>query len=313
MKGAREAPFSIIEFMQFTQLKEHLGSMSNSGNLSDLEKFVFSSLNDDKFQSEYKYIEEVMSRKGLSSVWNNIGYYSQENSGSNYYQYQELLVEISNSYSAYLSRNKNLYQELKYEYTLLKNEIIKSKKDIEYIQKSKDFITGAEILMNNAEVFKTRSSEYKEQAKNWEHKLILSFVVFATVVIFLFFSNFIDSSYILKNSSDDIKYFGYPMIIAFKAIILLTIVQLIRFFHKNYNANKHLENQTKHKSDVLETLFCIYKTMGSEDQSARNELIKTGALIAFQNVESGYITTKEGAGNADASVFSTIAGIMTKK
>ena len=62
----------------------------------------------------------------------------------------------------------------------------------------------------------------------------------------------------------------------------------------------------------MRALVGIYKTIDPENKAARDELIKTGALTAFQNIESGYITTKEGAGNADAGLYAVINGVLRK-
>ena len=296
--------------MDFTNFIQHLEQKEEK---TRIEILALQAVKDTDFMNEYSEINFAHHiQQFINVVSGPTGYDVPDNKAHRAY-YERVLQAITNTYSSYLYDNKGKYSSLKGEVDALKNRIKTANTNLERIKETSELISGAEVLATYAQEFKVRADKYRTEAENWQKKLYTGFLGLSVVVVFFFYTNTIVSTEILQEYlSEEIAGYGYISIIAIKVIILIGLIQIVRFFYRNYNANKHLENQTLHKYDVLRALQGVYNTIDSENKTARDELIKTGALTAFQNTESGYITTKEGAGNTDAGILAVI-GSMFKK
>lgn len=294
--------------MNIEKFKNYLQQKSQK---SFLENIAFHALEDTAFMKEFIDLSFIKKISSLNNVLNNPQTYDIDNE-EHQSLYNRLLKEISSAYTVYLYDKKGKYSELKSSIDEIKNKIIESENDLENIKKTSELISGARVLDQYSKEFETRAENYEAEAEKWRSKLYTSFIFLSIVLVAFIFCSFLDFDYIKKYLSEDIAYYGYIASILIKITILVGIVQLTRFFNRNYNANKHLASQSLHKYDVLRSLQGVYNTIDIENKDARDELIKTGALTAFQNIESGYITTKEGAGGSDASMFSIINEIFKK-
>ena len=184
-------------------------------------------------------------------------------------------------------------------------------KDIRRINEFTTFLGGESVLNVYAKLFKRRASHYNRIAHSWYKKLQWSFIVGGLFLILIFFVNFFPEQVIESISASDLGFNAVAVSIAIKILVLLAIVQLIRFYSKNYNAYKHLEQQALHRSDMLQALLGIHRTVS--DESIKDELLRSGALIAFQSYETGFISRKEGAGsNAEADSL-LLSSLLNKK
>jgi len=91
-----------------------------------------------------------------------------------------------------------------------------------------------------------------------------------------------------------------------KIIGLLAPAYLIRFFVQNYKANKHLEVSNTHRATLASVIRPYTKLITHTNPdfekdlvNARSEIIEAAALVLFSQGETGFLTTKEGAGNSD--------------
>lgn len=296
--------------MDFTNFIQHLEQKEKK---TRIEVLALQAVKDTDFMNEYSGINFAHHIQQFTNVVSNPTGYDVPDNDAHRAHYERALQEITTAYSSYLYDNKGKYSSLKGEIDALEGRINTANSNLEKIKETSELISGAEVLVTYAKEFKGRAVEFKEEAYKWQKKLYVGFLSLSVVVVFFFYANIIVSTEILQEYlSEEIVYYGYISIIAIKVIILIGIIQIIRFFYRNYNANKHLENQTLHKYDVLRALQGVYNTIDSENKTARDELIKTGALTAFQNTESGYITTKEGAGNTDAGLAAAISSFFRK-
>ena len=313
---AKRQEFSLI-FGYDNNVKGLKDVLSNyDGEIDDLIMlrvvFHFSKISD---LNSYLDELEFWNSKDIDSIFQKFS-----NKIKNYWYYKQLYL--------YTKLNDNLenpitirtfIEELIFEVKILINsfyidlkEIGSINKDIEKIKETCGLIKWAEILDSYAKEFKDRSDDYKNEAEKWKKWLIGSFIGFAIVFWLLIFINLIDVDLIKYLARDlSVGWYLYISVIIIKASIIIAIIQIIRFYYRNYNATKHLYQQSLHKYDVLKSLRGIYNTLDEENKEARDELIKTWAIIAFQNIESGYITTKEWAGNADSGL-SIVSSILWK-
>jgi amino acid transporter len=275
-----------------------------------LEISVLQALQDSEFIKEYDNLKFLINANNqFQNVFNNpIQYDNPVN--AQYALYQHVLVEISNAYFSYLYANKGKYSSLKNSITKIEERVEQANENLENIQNLSEFISGEKVLQVYAKEFKGRANNYDVEANKWMKKLYWSFGILGLIVISFLFINMINIDFLKKYLSEEVRHYGYFAIIFIKVIIIVGLIQVTRFFYRNYNANKHLASQSLHKYDVLRALQGVYNTIDSKD--SRDELIKAGALTAFQNIESGYITTKEGAGNTDAGLYAAIGSILRK-
>lgn len=295
--------------MDLEKLKEYL---ENKESKNRLERMALQALLDEEFISEYGDFYYFNHMTQLRNVMNNPTEYDagDQNRRSLYIM---TLKEISNNYGTYLEDEKTNYSGLKEEISSLEERLRNAGNKIENINEVSKIISGAKVLDSYAEEFENRSKNYETESRKWKKNLYWAFGWSGLIFIsFIFFSIINLDNFKSEHVSEEIIKFGYISVVAIKIIILVVLIQLIRFFHRNYNANKHLANQSLHKCDVLRSLQGVYNTINVENKEARDELIKTGALIAFQNIESGYITTKEGAGNSDSGTLSFLSELFKR-
>lgn len=89
-------------------------------------------------------------------------------------------------------------------------------------------------------------------------------------------------------------------------ISLLAPAYFVRFCVQNYKASMHLAIQNTHKATVSRTAGSFSKMIATDMPSlkeselkGRNDVVQAAAQVVFAPNESGYITTKEGAGGSD--------------
>ena len=87
------------------------------------------------------------------------------------------------------------------------------------------------------------------------------------------------------------------LVLIIKGSIIIAYIQIPLFIRKNYFAEKHLEQSSIHRRNVLKALHAVYKTISNTEE--KDKILTVGATIAFSEPESGFITRKEGAGGDD--------------
>lgn len=189
---------------------------------------------------------------------------------------------------------------------------IKNNKDS--LNKIKDIartISGAKALVAYAEEFDKQAIEHENGAKKWLKFLIWSVVILIIIVGLLLFVQISNLPIIKDWLADDMDSLVSLNITALviKGAIVFAYIQIPFFFRKNYFAEKHLEQASIHRRNVLRSLHAVYEIV--DDEQEKDKIIAVGATIAFSEPESGFITRKEGAGGDDS--VETILNFFVKK
>lgn len=295
--------------MNLTSLLTYL---QNKGSRSYLEEAARQALHDEEFRRDYNELGFLEADSNIRGAINNPQAYDNPSIPHQYQYFQRLLNDVIVAHFSYLYDKKGKFSDLKRSVTEVENRIAEANKDIDHIKKTSELIGGAKVLQEYANTFDTRANNLRDnEASAWEKYLYWSFGITAIIISSFFIAPFFRIDW-FGFLPEDLKYLQYISFIAVivRILVFIALIQIIRFCYRNYNAAKHLEHQNRHKSDVLNALFAVHQTI--KDENAKDELIKTGALIAFQTTESGYITTKEGAGNADAGLYTIISGFLKK-
>lgn len=82
-----------------------------------------------------------------------------------------------------------------------------------------------------------------------------------------------------------------------KILAVFPAIYLVRIFQRNYNAFMHLATINRHKAQALKTLKA-YLSDPAITPEARVEILKEANHYVFDTGETGFITTKEGAGSS---------------
>ncbi|HMP67341.1 MAG TPA: hypothetical protein PKA60_01155 [Candidatus Paceibacterota bacterium] len=186
------------------------------------------------------------------------------------------------------------------------DSIDESKKQLETIRQTAKYIGDATVLVEYAKVFQKSSKEHMDNADSEKKKYMVSLIFMIVMIGSVFFLSISDLDIITK-FADDLKLItmgtGFLII---KVMILFFVYQISIFYKRNYNAEKHLQEVYQHRSDVLNSLHAVYN--GIKDSAEKDKILTMGVLFAYERGETGYITTKEGAGSND----SLVDGIFSK-
>lgn len=220
---------------------------------------------------------------------------SQPRAGLQYFDY---VSNILFKYISWTIYKGGKLKELAEKTENLSKHITKNQAHLNSIEKLVKVVEGASVLVAYSEKFKTTSNNHKKKAiKNFIWYVVGLFIFFliAGATFFISISDFDRLNQLL---ADDVT--ALPLNIGFfalKATLLVFTFQIVQFFKKNYNAEKHLEEVYTHRSDVLHSLHAVYNSIDGKEE--KDKILSAGALFAYERGETGYITTKEGAGSSD--------------
>lgn len=290
-------------------LQRFIDYLKNKEGINETEKVVLNALTDGAFLERFNSLKHLESIPNAVNVIND----PQRHDSPDNEHYQKVLVEITNTYLSYLYDSKGKYTSIKQELSALEKRIDTQNANLDRIEQLEKLLSGEKVLTIYAKEFKKRAKSYYRTARKWQRYLQASYVIVALVVVAAFTAPLADVSIARNVVPPELASNLQLALLAFKALVILGAVQLSRFYARNYNANMHLYQQALHKHDVLRSLKGAYSTISEDSKIFRDELIKTAAIIAFQNIESGYLTTKEGAGDADAHTSSILDSILRPK
>ncbi len=224
----------------------------------------------------------------------------------NYYisskgNHQEALNTIYTNYVIYRSESKQAISKFSQKVRDFEEKIQKSEERIDEINRVAAILSGAEILEAYANDFNEEAEEHKEKSRKWLIGLAISVGIFTAIIAFLLNIQIFDFSTIEGFLAGDIKKAAADnlktLVFIIKGSIIIAYVQIPLFIRKNYFAEKHLEQSSIHRRNVLKALHAVYKTISNQEE--RDKILTVGATIAFSEPESGFITRKEGAGGDD--------------
>ena len=220
------------------------------------------------------------------------------------YGYQDQFANIVSKYMSWKTYNKSGIKALEETVQNLQKTVNESEEEFKILRSLVTDVSGAQILVKYAESFNT-SSETHEKAAFWQQiYYFLSLLLFCSIIGLVFFVTTSDFKFIKSLTAEDIN--SLPLntgLVAIKAFLLVFAYQITQFFRKNYGAEKHLQEVYRHRCDVLQSLHAVYNNISSPQE--KDEILKAGALFAYERGETGYITTKEGAGSGD-SIFESL-------
>ena len=215
--------------------------------------------------------------------------------------FNDALNTVYINYATYRAESKQIISEFSQEIRDFKEEIQKSKESLEVIKEAAGNISGTEILMSYAEYFDEEAEEHKKKSIKWLIGLAISVIIFIAIIVSLLNIQIFDFSTIEGFLAGDIKKAAADnlktLVLIIKGSIIIAYVQIPLFIRKNYFAEKHLEQSSIHRRNVLKALHAVYKTINNAGE--KDKILTVGATIAFSEPESGFITRKEGAGGDD--------------
>ena len=280
----------------FKELSQSIRNYAKEQSTDSVKRYyndIADALDDEKFLQTLSNTE-VLDR--LYYLRNDFNYYISSKGN-----HQEALNTIYTNYVIYRSESKQIISEFSQEIRDFKEEIQKSKESLEVLKKAAGNVSGAEILENYAKDFDEEAEEHKEKARKWLIGLAISVGIFTAIIAFLLNIQIFDFSTIEGFLAGDIKKAAADnlktLVFIIKGSIIIAYIQIPLFIRKNYFAEKHLEQSSIHRRNVLKALHAVYKTISNTEE--KDKILTVGATIAFSEPESGFITRKEGAGGDD--------------
>ena len=262
---------------------------------TDLKKRYYNDIADALDDEEFlQTLSNTGALNQLDYLRSNFDYYI--SSAGNH---QNALNTIYTNYVIYRSEPKQAISKFSEKIKGFEEKIKESEESLEIIRKVAGDISGAEILEKYARFFNKEAKNHKEESRKWLKWLTISVIIFTTIVTLLLFVQISNFSIIKDWVANDIKGLANlnTLILVIKGSIIIAYVQIPLFIRKNYFAEKHLEQSSIHRRNVLKALHAVYKTISNAEE--KDKILTVGATIAFSEPESGFITRKEGAGGDD--------------
>lgn len=245
--------------------------------------------------------EDFMQTLSNTEALNQLGYFrnSFDYYISNRNNHNDALNLVHAGYIAYRADKKRNISIFSQKVRELESKLRESEERISEINRVASILSGAEILEAYANDFDKQSKEHELKAKSWIKYLIASVIGLVILIALLLFIQISNFPIIKDWLANDIKNIGVlnTLALVIKGSIIMAYVQIPLFIRKNYFAEKHLEQSSIHRRNVLKALHAVYKTINNKEE--KDKIITVGATIAFSEPESGFITRKEGAGGDD--------------
>jgi hypothetical protein len=184
-------------------------------------------------------------------------------------------------------------------------EIRRVKKEIEKVQvdvKEAAEIAGDIASSAHSAAFSEDAVKHATSADKW----LKAVIIFGIVAMLLAITVLYDIFKELIN--DDYKSGGESYVI--KIAILAFIYIGVRFTIKNFSAHQHLNIVNKHRANVLSSMEAFRTS--AIDEPTKDAILLAGVGAAYSQQESGFITTKEGAGSDDGDVMSIVKSVVDK-
>jgi len=185
-------------------------------------------------------------------------------------------------------------------------EIRRVKAEIEKVQQ--DVNQAAEAAGEIASVaytasFASQADEHKISASSWLKGLIAGSIL----GLFLALTIIVE---LVRSIRDDGFSPGTESYV-FKLSILAFIYLGLRFIIKNYSAHQHLYIVNKQRANTLATMEA-FRTSALSD-NAKDEILLAAVGAAYSQQQSGFITTKEGAGSDDSDILEVVRSAVRSR
>lgn len=223
-------------------------------------------------------------------------------------EYRELYDYLVEKLQAYLG-NRAYSRELNTDFGKLAkqelDEIRRIKTEIDQVNQSvKDAasIASDTATTTTAQFFDEEASKHENIASKWFWGVIGSFAAVGVVTLLFTLS-------IINELTGDLKEINTTYVTVKVVIIGISLLAL-KFTIKNYNANKHLVVINKHRSNVLKSIEA-HRTTAVDDMT-KDAVLAAGVAAAFGHAETGFISTKEGAGSDSVDPVSYLRDIVPR-
>jgi hypothetical protein len=220
--------------------------------------------------------------------------------------YPDQLSAILSKYLTWKIYTNTGLKKLSQDVNRLEIKVKESNSSLETIENSAKYISGATALVEYSKAFAKRAKDHEVQAEHQSTYYSLSLFGFAIIIALSFFFSVAEIPLLEEQLADDIG--NLPLntgVLAIKILLIIFAYQITQFFRKNYGAEKHLQEVYQHRSDVLQSLHAVYEAL-KDNPEERAKILSAGALFAYERGETGYITTKEGAGSAGDGLIDTL-------
>lgn len=211
--------------------------------------------------------------------------------------YREYFPNIVAKYYSWQVVNSTGIKKLTAETKKLADQVSASKSDLDDLSRNVQLTSGATALVAYSVTFAASADKHNANAIKMQWCYVISVFALLVMVALVFFLNLSDYDFFKAHIASDIQYNLSLAVFGLKAVLIFFFFQIVQFFRKNYNAEKHLEEVYRHRSDVLQSLHAVYNTI--DDKVEKDKLLSAAALFAYERGETGYITTKEGAGSGE--------------
>lgn len=205
------------------------------------------------------------------------------------------------NYATYRAEPKQIISKFSQKIRDFEEKIQESEERIDEINRVAVILSGAEMLEAYANDFNEEAEEHKKKSIKWLIGLAISVIIFIAIIASLLNIQIFNFSTIEELLANDIKKAAADnlktLVLIIKGSIIIAYIQIPLFIRKNYFAEKHLEQSSIHRRNVLKALHAVYKTISNAEE--KDKILTVGATIAFSEPESGFITRKEGAGGDD--------------
>jgi hypothetical protein len=223
-------------------------------------------------------------------------------------RYNAFYINVIEALSAYLGKraySEELSSKFGQEAEKELDEIRRVRKDIEKVQldlKNAATVAGSGASSAHGKAFFDESVTHLKMADNWLKAVIAS----SALVLLLSLTVVYD---IVKELGND-KFGANAEAYIFKLALLAFLYVILRFVTKNYSIHRHLNVINKHRANVLNSMEAFRTSAIGESPKDTILLSAVGAAYALQ--ETGYITTKEGAGSDDGDILDVVKSAVNK-
>lgn len=215
--------------------------------------------------------------------------------------FNDALNTVYINYATYRAEPKQIISKFSQKIRDFEEKIQESEERIDEINRVAVILSGAEMLEAYANDFNEEAEEHKKKSIKWLIGLAISVIIFIAIIASLLNIQIFNFSTIEELLANDIKKAAADnlktLVLIIKGSIIIAYIQIPLFIRKNYFAEKHLEQSSIHRRNVLKALHAVYKTISNAEE--KDKILTVGATIAFSEPESGFITRKEGAGGDD--------------
>lgn len=224
---------------------------------------------------------------------------------SEYRELYDYLIEKLHAYLGNRAYTKELDTDFGKQAKKELNEIRTIKADIDEVRQSvKDAASIASDTASTAtaQFFDEDAKGHNTVASRWFWGVVASFIIVGVVTL-LFTLSIIKE---LTGKPDNIN----ATYVTVKLVIIGVTLLALRFTTKNYNANMHLAVVNKHRANVLKSVEAHRTT--AVDGATKDAVLAAGVAAAFSQAETGFISTKEGAGSDTIDPTSYLKDIVPR-